>query len=93
MLLAGIDGIQKGMDPGAPADFDLFEEGNEGIPQVPGSLAESLDALEADHEFLLAGGVFTESLIQTWIDWKRESEVDFVRLRPHPAEFQLYFDA
>ena len=93
MLLAGIDGIQKGMDPGAPADFDLFDEGNEGIPQVPGSLAESLDALEADHEFLLAGGVFTESLIQTWIDWKRESEVDFVRLRPHPAEFQLYFDA
>ncbi len=59
MLLAGIDGIQKGLDPGAPADFDLFEEGNEGIPQVPGSLAESLDALEADHEFLLAGGVFT----------------------------------
>jgi glutamine synthetase len=93
MLLAGLDGIKKGIDPGPPSDFDLFEEGNEGIPQVPGSLAESLDALEADHEFLLAGGVFTESLIQTWIDWKRESEVDFVRLRPHPAEFQLYFDA
>jgi glutamine synthetase len=93
MLLAGIDGIQKGMDPGGPADFDLFDEGHEGIPQVPGSLAESLDALEADHEFLTAGGVFSESLIQTWIDWKRESEVDFVRLRPHPAEFQLYFDA
>ena len=85
MLLAGIDGIQKGIDPGAPADFDLFDEGHEGIPQVPGSLAESLDALEADHEFLLAGGVFSESLIQTWIDWKRESEVDFIRLRPHPA--------
>jgi glutamine synthetase len=93
MLLAGIDGIQKKMDPGAPHDYDLFDEGNEGIPQVPGSLAEALDALEADHEFLLAGGVFSEGLIQTWLDWKRETEVDFIRLRPHPGEFQLYFDA
>ena len=62
------------------------------VPQVPGSLAEALDALEADHEFLLAGGVFTEDLIGTWIDWKRENEVDVVRLRPHPAEFTLYYD-
>jgi glutamine synthetase len=93
MLLAGLDGIQKGLDPGAPADFDLFEETGADIPQVPGSLDESLDALEADHEFLLAGGVFTEDLIQTWIGWKREHEVDAVRLRPHPAEFALYYDA
>jgi glutamine synthetase len=92
MLLAGIDGIQQGIDPGAPADFDLFEESDHSIPQVPGSLAEALDALEADHEFLLAGGVFTEDLIRTWIDWKREHEVDVVRLRPHPAEFTLYYD-
>ena len=62
------------------------------MPQVPGSLAEALDALEADHEFLLRGGVFTEDLIRTWIDWKRENEVDVVRLRPHPAEFALYYD-
>ena len=62
------------------------------VPQVPGSLAEAIDALEADHEFLLQGGVFTEDLIQTWIDWKRENEIDAVRLRPHPAEFGLYYD-
>ena len=92
MLLAGIDGIQQGFDPGAPADYDLFEEAHADVPQVPGSLAEALDALEADHEFLLAGGVFTEDLIRTWIDWKRENEVDVVRLRPHPAEFSLYYD-
>jgi glutamine synthetase len=91
MLLAGIDGIVKGLDPGQPADFDLYEEGHD-IPQVPGSLAESLDALERDHAFLLEGGVFTEDLIQTWIAWKRENEIDFVGLRPHPAEFALYYD-
>ena len=62
------------------------------MPQVPGSLAEALDALEADHEFLLEGGVFCEELIRTWIDYKRENEVDVVRLRPHPAEFALYYD-
>jgi glutamine synthetase len=60
--------------------------------QVPGSLAEALDALESDHEFLTAGGVFSDELIRTWIDYKREHEVDLVRLRPHPAEFSLYYD-
>jgi glutamine synthetase len=59
---------------------------------VPGSLAEALDALEADHDFLLAGDVFSEDLIRTWIDWKRENDVDPVRLRPHPLEFALYYD-
>jgi glutamine synthetase len=59
---------------------------------VPGSLAEALDALEADHAFLTKGGVFSEELIRTWIDYKRENEVDVVRLRPHPAEFSLYYD-
>jgi glutamine synthetase len=93
MLMAGIDGIQKGLDPGEPADFDLFEDAHGGIAQVPGSLAEALEALERDHEFLLEGGVFTEDLIRTWIDYKRQQEVDPVRLRPHPAEFALYFDA
>src|SRR5829696_5913850 len=93
MLLAGLDGIERGLDPGAPADYDLFEDAGHDVPQVPGSLPEALDALAADHEFLLAGGVFSEELIRTWIAWKREHEVDVVRLRPHPAEFGLYFDA
>src|SRR5207248_2092117 len=93
MLMAGLDGIERGIDPGAPADYDLFEETDRSIPQVPGSLSEALDALEADHAFLTKGGVFSEELIRTWIDWKREREVDVVRLRPHPAEFSLYYDA
>jgi glutamine synthetase len=92
MLMAGIDGIERGLDPGAPADYDLFEEADGSVAQVPGSLAAALDALEADYEFLLRGGVFTDDLIRTWIDWKREHEVDAVRLRPHPAEFGLYYD-
>jgi glutamine synthetase len=98
MLMAGLDGIERGLDPGEPADYDLFEEEHGtaapagGVAQVPGSLAEALDALEADHEFLLKGGVFTKDLVETWIAWKRENEVDPVRLRPHPAEFALYFD-
>jgi glutamine synthetase len=93
MLMAGIDGIRNELDPGTPADYDVFEAADGRIPQVPGSLAEALDALEHDRDFLLAGGVFSEDLIQTWIDYKRENEVDFVRLRPHPAEFALYYDA
>jgi glutamine synthetase len=60
---------------------------------VPGSLEGALDALEADHDFLTAGGVFTPDLIEAWIGWKREHEADVVRLRPHPAEFALYYDA
>jgi len=93
MLMAGLDGIERGLDPGAPADYDLFEEETNGdVPQVPGSLSEALDALEADHEFLLEGHVFSKELVDTWIAWKRENEIDTVRLRPHPAEFALYFD-
>src|SRR4051812_18035366 len=92
MLMAGLDGIERGLDPGAPADYDLFEEARDDVPQVPGSLDDGLEALEGDHEFLTKGGVFTEELIRTWIDYKRENEVDTVRLRPHPAEFGLYFD-
>jgi glutamine synthetase len=93
MLMAGLDGIERGLDPGGPADYDLFEESHGDVPQVPGSLGEALDALEADHEFLLRGDVFSEDVIAAWIAWKRENEVDAVRLRPHPAEFGLYFDA
>jgi glutamine synthetase len=96
MLMAGLDGIQNRIDPGAPLDVDVFELSAEdlaSIPNVPGSLDEALDALEEDHEFLLKGGVFTEDLVQTWIAHKREQEADAVRLRPHPWEFALYYDS
>ena len=92
MLMAGLDGIKRGLDAGAPSDYDLFEEADGAVPQVPGSLSDAVDALEADNAFLLEGGVFTPELIETWIAWKRD-EADVVRLRPHPAEFQLYYDA
>jgi glutamine synthetase len=96
MMVAGLDGIQNRIDPGLPIDEDLFELPAEvlaGIPKVPGSLDEALDALERDHEFLLKGGVFTEDLVETWIEHKRTQELDQVRLRPHPWEFALYYDA
>ena len=96
MLLAGIDGIRNQIDPGDPLDVDLYDLSPEeaaNVQQVPGSLEESLDALEGDHEFLLTGDVFTSDLIETWLDYKRTSEVDEVRLRPHPYEFFLYYDA
>ena len=95
MLMAGIDGIQNKIEPPKPVDKDLYElEGDEtkAIPQVPGSLDAVLDNLERDNEFLTRGGVFTKDLIETWIDFKRKQEVDYVRLRPHPAEFELYYD-
>lgn len=93
MLLAGLDGIRNKIDPGEPADFDIYEAHDAKIKQVPGSLAESLAALEADHDFLLQGGVFTEDVIETWIGMKRSKEIDPIRLRPHPYEFVLYYDA
>ncbi len=95
-LLAGLDGIANQIDPGDPVDdVDLFEidPAEFGYPVIPGSLAEVLDALEEDHDFLLKGDVFSEDLIQTWIDYKRENEVAAVDIRPHPHEFSLYFDA
>lgn len=95
MLLAGIDGIQRGLEPPAPMDFDLYElEGEEraAIKSTPGSLSEVLNALEDDFEFLLRGDVFSEELIRTWIAYKREREVDPVQTRPHPYEFHLYHD-
>jgi len=95
LLMAGLDGIQNRIDPGEPMDKDLYglpPEEAKLIKQVPGSLGEVLAALEADHEFLLKGDVFSEDLIETWIAYKREVELDPVRLRPHPYEFTLYFD-
>ncbi len=95
MLMAVLDGIQNQIDPGEPMDKDLYDlppEEAAKIKQVPGSLSEALDALEADHEFLLKGDVFTPDVIETYIAYKRENEADAVRLRPHPMEFVLYFD-
>jgi glutamine synthetase len=95
MLMAGLDGIQNKIDPGMPLDkniYDLPPEEAKGIPQVPGSLEEALRALEQDNEFLRRGGVFTEDLIATYLDYKWKREVEPVRLRPHPWEFYLYFD-
>ncbi len=96
MLMAGIDGIINKIDPGEPWDVDLYDLSPEEaakVTQVPGSLGEVLDALEQDHDFLLRGNVFTPDVIETWIRFKRERELDPVRLRPHPYEFYLYYDA
>lgn len=92
MMMAGLDGIKNKIDPGQPMDFDLFEEEAPEVSQVPGSLNEVLDCLEADHEFLLEGDVFTKDLIDTWISWKHKNEVDALRLRPHPIEYEMYYD-
>lgn len=95
LLMAGLDGIQNQIDPGAPIDKDLYDLPPEEAAQItntPGTLAEVLDALEADHEFLLQGDVFTPDVIEAYISYKREQEIDPVKLRPHPHEFTLYYD-
>jgi glutamine synthetase len=95
LLMAGLDGIRNKTEPPEPVDKDLYElppEELAEVPQVPGSLDAALDALESDHDFLLEGGVFTQDVIDHWIDYKRVHEVDELRLRPHPWEFYLYYD-
>ncbi len=95
MLMAGLDGIENKIDPGEPLDKDIYDLGPEElaqVPSMPGSLEDALDALEADHDFLLKGDVFTKDTIETWISYKRSKEVDALRLRPHPYEFFLYYD-
>jgi glutamine synthetase len=95
MLMAGLDGIENKINPGEPAEKDLYDlEAKEAakIKTMPGSLDEALNNLEKDHQFLLKGGVFTEDLIEAWISYKRTKEVDTMRLRPHPYEFFLYYD-
>ncbi|HEY3373814.1 MAG TPA: type I glutamate--ammonia ligase [Candidatus Aquicultor sp.] len=95
MLMAGLDGIENRIHPGEPMEKDLYElpaEELAKIPQMPGSLDEALDALEADYQFLLKGNVFSEDVIKAWIAYKRENEVDALRLRPHPYEFYMYYD-
>jgi len=95
MLMAGLDGIQNKIDPGDPLDkntYDLPASEAAKIKTVPGSLEKAIDALEKDHDYLLTGDVFTKDVIETWIEYKRENEIDALRLRPHPYEFYLYFD-
>lgn len=92
MLMAGLDGIINKIDPGQPMEMDLYETDVPGVQQVPGSLDAVLDHLEADHDFLLRGGVFTQDLIDSWVSWKRLNEVDAIRLRPHPYEYMMYYD-
>lgn len=95
MLMAGLDGIEGRIDPGEPIDknlYDLPPAEAKAVKSTPGSLQQALDALEADHDFLLRGDVFTRDVIETWLDYKRKKEVDAIALRPHPYEFHLYYD-
>jgi glutamine synthetase len=95
MLMAGLDGIENKIDPGKPLDKDIYglsPQELKKVPSLPASLEEALRLLEGDHEFLLKGDVFTEDYVRLWIEYKREREVNPLRLRPHPYEFALYFD-
>ena len=95
MLMAGLDGIKNKIEPATPVDKDLYElppEEAAAIPQAPTQLATVIDRLEADHEYLTEGGVFTPDLIDTWISYKRDNEISPIALRPHPYEFALYYD-
>ena len=96
MLMAGLDGIKRRLEPPAPMDEDIYELSaaeKAHVRGTPGNLAEALEALEEDNAFLLEGNVFTEDLISTYVDYKREKELVQVALRPHPYEFFLYYDA
>ncbi|WP_456434210.1 type I glutamate--ammonia ligase [Thermosulfuriphilus sp.] len=95
MLMAALDGIENKIHPGEPLDKDIYSLSPEelaNVPSAPGSLEEAINALEEDHDFLMKGGVFTEDLIEKWIEYKRENEINPVKLRPHPYEFFLYYD-
>jgi len=96
MLMAALDGIENKIDPGEPLDRDIYEMKPEELakyPKTPASLEEAINALEADHAFLTKGGVFTDDLVQGWIEWKRKNELAEMALRPHPYEFNLYYDS
>lgn len=95
MMMAGLDGIQNKIDPGAPLDKNIYGLAPEELAKIPsasGSLEEALEALKEDHEFLLKGDVFTEDVIAKWIEYKMENEVNPVKLRPTPHEFFMYYD-
>jgi len=96
ILMAALDGIKHKTDPGEPLDRDIYEMSREELAstrKTPGSLEEAIKALEADHDFLLVGDVFTQDLIDAWVTWKKDKELDPVRLRPIPYEFHLYYDS
>ncbi len=96
ILMAALDGIENQIDPGKPLDRDIYKMSREElreIPSTPASLREALTALEKDHAFLTRGNVFSEELIQTWIEYKHENELNTMALRPHPFEFALYYDS
>jgi glutamine synthetase len=96
MLMAGLDGIAKKLTPGDPLDKDIYSltpEELQEVPSMPSGLDVALTNLKNDHEFLLKGDVFTADVIETWIDYKMANEVSALRLRPHPYEFALYYDA
>ena len=95
MMMAGLDGVLNKLEPGEPLDKDIYDlspEEMKSVPSMPASLEEALTCLEEDHEFMLKGDVFSEDLIETFIDYKRKNEADAIRLRPHPYEFALYYD-
>jgi glutamine synthetase len=95
MLMAGLDGVLNKINPGEPLDKDIYDlspEEMRNVPSMPGSLEEALSCIEEDHAFLLKGDVFTEELLEAFIDYKRKNEADAIRLRPHPYEFALYYD-
>jgi glutamine synthetase len=93
--MAALDGIENKIDPGDPLDKDIYDlppEELKNVPKTPASLGRSLDALQADHDFLLRGDVFTKDVIHNWINYKRDHEVAAIQNRPHPYEFCLYYD-
>jgi glutamine synthetase len=95
MLMAGLDGVDNKIDPGAPLDKDTYHLSARDaakLKTVPSSLEQALNALEKDHKYLFKGDVFTPDVIEVWLSYKRSKEVDEMRLRPHPYEFHLYFD-
>jgi glutamine synthetase len=97
ILLAGVDGVRNRLEPASPVDENIYEfatsEHGRLLQATPGSLAQALDALEDDFEFLVKDGVFTDDIIDSWLRFKREKEIEYLGFRPHPTEFELYFDA
>ncbi len=95
LMMAGLDGIMNRIDPGEPLDKDIYDmepEELQNVPSTPASLDAALQALADDHEYLLKGDVFTEDVINTWIKYKFEKEIQPMALQPHPFEFALYYD-
>jgi glutamine synthetase len=97
ILLAGVDGVRNQIEPAPPVDENIYEFATSDhgrlLQATPGSLVQALDALEDDHQFLIEDGVFAEDIIDAWLRIKREKEIEYLGFRPHPTEFELYYDA